>query len=183
MIIVEGPDGAGKTTLITKLSHILDLPVAPRVVSKDTEAMIDLKAWTEQNVAQGWQATIFDRHRLISEPIYGSLLRVAFQPGFDDFNWLYNMNYMLYHRVQPVVIYCLPPYETVRVNIKDDSDNKRVADAIRKIYSMYVCKAASDAAMFQALHYDYTKGEMVDSLVEWLRHSLSAKSGRIGHVR
>ena len=68
MIIVEGPDGAGKTTLIRQLQERWpDLAVAPRVVSKDAEAMVDLQEWVNINLSDGPQYKIFDRHRLISE--------------------------------------------------------------------------------------------------------------------
>ncbi|MCA1807247.1 MAG: ATP-binding protein [Actinobacteria bacterium] len=53
MIVVEGPDGAGKTTLIRDLSALLNIPVAPRVVSQETKAMVDLRQWTEDNVSRG----------------------------------------------------------------------------------------------------------------------------------
>ena len=49
MIIVEGPDGAGKTTVLQDLKTVFDLPVAPRVVSKETEAMVDgVRAYAEE---------------------------------------------------------------------------------------------------------------------------------------
>src|ERR687883_686991 len=99
MIIVEGPDGGGKTTLITKLSDLFDLPIAERVVSKEARAMVDLVQWTERNVSEGSQHTLFDRHRLISEPIYGAILRDRFEPGFDDAKWLHEMMYRFYRYV------------------------------------------------------------------------------------
>lgn len=154
MIIVEGPDGAGKTTLMEELRVELELPVAPRVVSKDAEALSDLKRWTEHNVQGGFQPTLFDRHRLISEPIYGSILRDRFEPGFDDPSWLYFMYYQFY-RAKPLIIYCLPPYKNVRQNVIHDEDNKVVRDHIRKVYSLYVAQAASDAARGH-LVWDYT---------------------------
>lgn len=165
MIIVEGPDGAGKTTLIKSLVQVTDLPVAPRVVSKEAEAMIDLKRWTEDNVMQGFQGVIYDRHRLISEPIYGSVLRNRFEPGFSDLYWLHQMNFQLYLQVKPILIYCLPPFPVVYDNVKDDPDNDRVASKIRKIYSLYVNKAATDRVMYDnTFIYDYTndtyKGNM-----------------------
>lgn len=160
MIIVEGPDGAGKTTLINRLSEELDLPIAPRVVSKEAEAMVDLKAWTENNVKLGFQATIFDRHRLISEPIYGPALRDTDEPGFDDPVWFINMMYNLYD-LDPVIIYCLPPFETVWQNVSNDPDNLVVANwhTLKSIWGAYYNKAVTEVVFrpTSTLVYDYTQ--------------------------
>ena len=157
VIVVEGPDGGGKTTLIKTLSERFDLPVAPRVVSQDAAAMVDLKEWVERNVADGWQPTLFDRHRLISEPIYGSILRKTFERGFDDVMWLYNMNYMFFRNCRPLIIYCLPSYTVVRQNLDGDPDNVAVVHKIRRIYAQYVSRATTDAVNAGAMIHDYTQ--------------------------
>lgn len=158
MIVVEGPDGAGKTTLINKLSEQFSLPVAPRVVTKGAEAMVDLKTWTEDNVARGWQSTLFDRHRLISEPIYGSVLRKRAEPGFGDPFWLFSMYRMFYMHCRPIIIYCLPPFQVVQEHVMADTENQpeKVRTQIAKLYMLYSAKAASDAVLANALIYDYT---------------------------
>jgi len=156
LIIVEGPDGGGKTTLLNKLQAQFDLPVAPRVVSKDTEAMVDLVKWTEVNVGQGFQSELYDRHRLVSEPIYGSITRVTAQPGFDDPVWLQRMNFLFYEICEPLIIYCLPPLWTVVANVnKSMMDNAVVQPFIPKIYRLYAAKAASDVALAGSILYNY----------------------------
>ena len=61
MIIVEGPDGAGKTTLVDKLARRFSLGVEPKIVRSDMSHDVSKKAWCEQNVAQGFQAKLFAR--------------------------------------------------------------------------------------------------------------------------
>lgn len=159
MIIVEGPDGAGKTTLINRLKHVTGFPVAPRVVSQRAEAMVDLKAWVEENLEQGFQTTIYDRHRLISEPIYGPILRDMPEPGFSDVGWMSHRLYELYNVVRPFIIYCLPPLERVQYNVVNgEDDNEVVLTKINKVYSAYVNKAANDVIGHHGLIilYDYT---------------------------
>ena len=163
MIVVEGPDGAGKTTLIKEIQEVTGLEVAPRVVSKDAEAMVDLVKWTEDNVARGFQNLIFDRHRLISEPIYGPILREAPQPGFDDLHWFTHQLFAFY-LLRPVVIYCLPPFERVWDNVRNDPTNRVVQDkaTIRQIYGAYFNKAVTDHVLerMNIWVYDYTDQTM-----------------------
>jgi hypothetical protein len=153
MLIVEGPDGAGKTTLIQRLSEDLRLPVAERVVTKDAEPMADLVKWVEHNIACGLHPVIYDRHRLISEPIYGPALRDSVEPGFDNLRWLRNQQQRL-RILNPFVIFCLPPIEMVEANVSHDDDNKVVRQNIRLIYWLYFNLAASWTT--PSLVWDYT---------------------------
>lgn len=154
MIILEGPDGAGKTTLANALARSLDLPIADKVVNSQTEALVDLRAWVEENVNAGFQATIFDRHRLISGPIYNAVKRRSSE-GFSDLTW---MNFMtrLFYRANPMVIYCLPKFSTVMTNVMAGvEDNSAVAQEIGEIYDLYVSSAARDIERGVGLRYDY----------------------------
>lgn len=181
MIIVEGPDGAGKTTLINHLVEVLDLPVAPRVVSKDAEAMTDLVRWTEDNVKRGFQATIFDRHRLISEPIYGPILRGDLTPEFADHQWFGDMMASLYHS-EPILIYCLPPFDTVYNNVKGDPDNKVVSGGpqIRAIWGGYLNKAVTEVALRpETFLYDYTDFYDINWTLPRILHTIKERIARV----
>lgn len=183
MIVVEGPDGAGKTTLIETISRDLDIPVAPRVVSKDAEAMVDLKLWVEENVRQGFQRRIYDRHRLISEPIYGPALREKPEPGFDDPDW-FHLHLQHFYDNEPMVIYCLPPFSEVWRNVTSDNDN-RVVQArhiIRGIYGAYWNKAHTDQVLYKnAWIYDYTDESFASNLVQIMKnHIISTVIKKVG---
>lgn len=152
MIIVEGPDGGGKTNLVRRLEKTLQLKAEARVVSKTTQPMGDLMSWVETDLA-GWpRAALYDRHRLISEPIYGPVLREAPNPGFQDLEWLTEMQqrFVLH---SPLVIYCLPPFEVVRQNVMTGDDNVVVQDHISKIYWLYFMAATRNPL---SLVWDYT---------------------------
>jgi hypothetical protein len=162
VIVVEGPDGAGKTTFIELLKGYTNLEVAPRVVSKDAEAMVDLREWVHENVRAGWQELIFDRHRLISEPIYGPVLREEFEPGFSSLSWFYAMLEKFY-ACKPVIVYCLPPFDVVWKNVMSDDDNRIFhtnGRALRQIWSAYLNKACTDYALNKhIIIYDYTSDD------------------------
>lgn len=156
MIIVEGPDGGGKTTLIRRLSEDLGLRIAPRVVAQDTTAMVDLKLWVEENLNLGYHMKLYDRHRLISEPIYGAV-KNRVEPGFDDLGWMTAMMSNFYE-IEPTIIYCLPPKAAVIHNVQHGyDDNSAVFSQIEVIYSAYIAKAAMDVGLEFAYVYDYTR--------------------------
>lgn len=155
MIIVEGPDGAGKSTVVKRLAADLDIPVAPRVVDKDTNAMVDLKRWVEDNLDQGLTPVIFDRHRLISELIYGPLFgRVA--PGFDDPDWLLEVR-TSFEELQPLVLWCMPSLETVTSNIMTSPENSILQDLdlINTLYDEYRLECRGWCQVHDQFLYDY----------------------------
>ena len=143
MIIVEGPDGSGKTTLVNWLKEELQLEVSPRVVSKETRALIDLQTWVDNNLELGLVPRIFDRHRLISEPIYGPILRDDAEPGFDSLSWL-GPRMARFYNLKPLIIYCLPSMAEVMKNLRNDPDNIAVIDRAERIYRSYVSRVALD---------------------------------------
>ena len=168
MLIVEGPDGAGKTTLVKELSEYLNIPVAPRVVTQRTEAMIDLRDWVDNNLEEGFQRTIFDRYRLISETIYGPILRDQQHPGFDDLMWL-GERLQKFYNIGPILIYCLPKLEVVQHNLENDEDNEVVLPRIKSIYSAYINRAALDfnLAGSEVYLYDYTLPFTIEEKHAW----------------
>lgn len=174
MIVVEGPDGAGKTQLVEHLARKYDLPIAERVVDKDTNAIGDLKLWTEKNLKAGLQWMIFDRHRLISEPIYAACMNRKTHEGFDDIQWL-TARMIDFTRIHPFIVYCLPPYATVESNLTDDEDNTAIWGYAENIYNLYLAAAAGDVARGQAALFNYHldgQYERVDMLFEtWVRNN------------
>lgn len=183
MIIVEGPDGAGKTRLVQHLAEKYEIPIAERVVAKDTQPMagVDLKLWTEKNLKTGLQWMIFDRHRLISEPIYASCMNRKTHEGFDDVRWL-TARMIDFTRIHAFIIYCLPPYHIVESNLEDDQDNTVVWGYAESIYNAYVAAAAGDVARGQAVLFDYTADEVynrVDMLFEQWRRANRSRLLRI----
>lgn len=172
MLIVEGPDGSGKSTLCKELSLALDWPIADRVVDKDTKAMGDLTSWTEANVSRGFQGTIFDRHRLISGPIYGPIMRrgPVSQRELYKIDWVEAMTAQ-FMRCSPIIVFCLPPFETVVKNLDNDPDNLAVSAKIDAIYRSYVSAIPLWSRLgLLTFVYDYTDVTLKEDF--WLQAEL-----------
>lgn len=161
MIIVEGPDGAGKSTLIKKLSEWTRMPIAPKVVDNNTNPMTDLRTWVDAQLEEDktrWDV-LFDRHRLISEPIYSLAIGGDREEKFWELDWLKEAMNKFYDR-QPFVIWCMTDYHTIAVNCEDDS-NQFIRPFLPKIYRGYIAEMARWSAMIGSpfqLTYDYTVG-------------------------
>ena len=160
IIIVEGPDGAGKTTLIQNLRkstkrHFLTLSRnGPPRKPEDLLATIPWIASCPKEVD-----LVCDRHPLISEPIYGphvrgeeSMIALVYPPD--------KAIEILYHTVDKV-IYCRPPLSTIieEVNIEDQMPG--VNERIAKIVDLY--DEAMDTlriAGLTVIQYDWTGAEL-----------------------
>lgn len=179
MIIFEGPDGGGKSTLAKYISNKLGIEIAPRVVSKEATAMTNLVEWVEDNLNKGFQEVIFDRHRLVSELIYGPTLRAELEPGFDDLEWLGESLYKFYD-LNPIIIYCIPPMGTVISNVLQDDDNSIFHDNptwIPKIWSGYTTRYCLDTLISdRVFHYDYLNEQ--NSGLDW-KAFLASQIGNI----
>jgi hypothetical protein len=164
-IIIEGPDGAGKTTLVAHLSHVLGLPVHERASSSKGGPRPDLYEWTMQDMTKHHTANhdgevfIYDRYPLISEPVYGLHVRHEVMPPFDEEPFLSEVRESLY--ISSVVVWCLPSLDTVCQNVFANAKSQMpgVTLNINKVHQAYM------TAYFRwrgpKRQYDYTRHDKV----------------------
>jgi len=164
MLIVEGPDGGGKTTLITELQAQMDIAIMPKASRSDTGPDTrTLRKWVDQDLSTpNHSPHLYDRYPLISEPIYGPLIRGHMADGFDDLQWFASRCEMIRQR-SAAIVFCLPPFEVTHRNVMLNHDNstkhmRGVRMKIRAIYEQYIVRCVLEAqAGTTVFVWDYTK--------------------------
>lgn len=170
MLIVEGPDGAGKTTLIKQLRREYDFMLVvssgPMRTRQRFIASLMLFSYFERSyptkpVAMLPIPIVCDRHPAISEPIYGSLFR---QPYIfeDEVTLLPSTS----------IIYCRPPVETIRVGLNANVQLDGVASKLDELVAAYDRRFQS--AVENVFVYDWTRAGDWDKLQGWLNFERGA---------
>jgi hypothetical protein len=159
MIVVEGPDGAGKTTLIKEIRAQFPVVVADRLVSPEARPVVtDMRLATESRTRGLNQGVVFDRHPLISGPIYHAILGGTTNTFmFEDLGWLTFMN-TLFEQAKPTLIYCIPPRKVCLEDNVSCWPSHASYDDREAIYDLYMARASLDLGTGRAEHYDYTEG-------------------------
>lgn len=162
MIIVEGPDGAGKTTLIEKLNH-------HRVHLKSLKGGVGSEGQNPQGWAANSDSTLsayaskileaervqavniaFDRFHL-SEWVYGPILRNTQLITEDVLEMLGNL---LREKHVPIIL-CLPEFKTTLANVNRDGRERPSYQTEGFLHMAYV--AWQKIAPFATIVYDYEK--------------------------
>lgn len=138
-LVLEGPDGGGKTrlaqALLAQWPHLL---MGKKASTSLKGPIKNLAAWTihEFDVMEASSGVIvYDRHPVISEPIYGPIARDSAQPGFSPSPWLSSARLKMYKLTY--VIWCIPPLEQVQKAVAADRDMPGVTDNIEAIHKAY----------------------------------------------
>lgn len=170
MIIVEGPDGAGKTTLVAELEERLLIDREPRAVSSDAKALRPLGDYITEELAKGFGPRLYDRFALISSPMYASLPNSTFTGPMLDRIWLTEQMRKFY-LVDPAIIICLPPYEVVKANVDKDEASEVMWNHLYHIYYGYHTWYCGELARYNTsvLLWDYTAPDhqRLTGLLNW----------------
>lgn len=168
-IIVEGCDGTGKTNLVNRiLTRYPQMTMHERASSSKGGPVAALDEWTERDVrTMGSQPmSVYDRHPVISEPIYGAICRGGVPGQFNYSDWLRCMTQAMSEFT--IVIWCMPPWPNVRDNIFNTRDNQMPGVTLhaRRIYDTY--DRVSRAWPGSCLRHDYTKDPESTGIIAYL---------------
>lgn len=143
MIIVEGPDGSGKTTLIEKLQHELKLPLHGRFCNSDgtvtdnekspRSILFDL-AMEDIGSLSTQPPCIYDRHPMISEYVYGPIIRGELPEGFETNEARRALFTLANHTL---LIICRPPLRALVSSVTAEKQMLGVLDNILPIRAGY----------------------------------------------
>lgn len=129
MIVLEGPDGSGKTTLANRIGHLWNVPVihSPGLVPEFIcSAML-------HHASNPQEMIIYDRF-WFSEFIYGPILRGEMRWP----QWLMDMMTRVWlPKVKPCVIYCWAHPDVLRETVVNRPEMKGVPDNIDAIAHAY----------------------------------------------
>jgi hypothetical protein len=157
MIVVEGPDGAGKSTLISKLREKHpEMMLAPRACTSLAGPLSgqDLVQWLrDYGVMPGY---IYDRHPCISGPVYDAVYADPVEGWVGA--WVQCHLHELIENAK--VIYCRPPRREI---IKSINESAQMDGVDRKIHQIIDTYDAIMGSMIPHERYDWTK----DGLPSW----------------
>lgn len=132
LVIIEGPDGSGKTTLANSLLKGTGLPtiLIRRSGSPGDKETIENQMELIQDLGKGPLNVIADRHPLISEQIYGKILRNQVWPGWSAGK----VSSIL---LNSFLIYCRPPRETIQSCLECNDQLEGVHERIGALIEEY----------------------------------------------
>lgn len=167
-IIIEGPDGGGKTTLLSDLQgHFPSMVQHPRFCTSTGGPIENLAEAVFKDAQPRPTNYIYDRHPVISEYIYTFGTGRPIRPAFLQDSMGRVRNRVAHHSL---TIWCLPPLTTVRRNVFNDDQEQMdgVVSNIDTIYHMY--EMHRQLWPGRSVVFDYTQ-----SAASWegLRYALS----------
>lgn len=172
MIVLEGPDNSGKSTLAKVLSEEFGLPVyhagGPPASVKEMNKRVDF-------ILNNHSKFIFDRIPLISEPVY-CILRGG-NNMFAESEELYSA----LREIKPIIIYCRPPLSVLMAEDNREAkshDNpkhlKKVGDNKLLLIDRYD-QVMNSEMVPNYLMYDYTI-HSTKQLMEGIKHEMAKRA-------
>lgn len=150
LIIIEGMDNTGKSTLVKKLSSYLphhEVVASPGPCAEHVKWCKDELARTDRR--------IYDRFPIFSETVYGNIIR-----GYSDIsNYLEDLLFMLVD-AHPLVIYCDPGIEAIRGTFHEREQMDGVKENDAKCLAAYRNLMRTTQKLLgkdNVIYYDFTE--------------------------
>lgn len=152
-VIIEGPDGSGKSTLCKELSEKTGWKIYHSRLPKDFEDIkqIDLEVLSLLQDSDNW---IVDRVTSISDPVYREAFSLNARIPGD-----YLMETLKRYKNIPIV-FCEQPenYQAKEKSYKDDGYHKNVKENAQRLRTGYkACSEIMSDLGFRVIGFNYLK--------------------------
>ena len=157
MIIIEGMDNTGKTTLVEKLSSLLGTNLLVRVRPQDNQEAVSQSINLMKPDASNY---VYDRCHIIGELVYGHMLRGGSLLG--DTSW-HHLGMLC--KISPLFIYCRPPKKYI-LQWGDREQMEGVIENSEKLLARYDY-VMSAVRQYQEIfggifiQYDYSQDKLI----------------------
>ena len=159
LIIVEGPDGSGKSTLIKQLREkppVLPLWAISNLARCRSESQADSFARAAVELQRSSSVFISDRFPHLSEYVYGPMIRgTTWLDGTTpSLDWL--KEFVEGFLEKPLIIYCRPPFHGIRDNALKEKQMDGVHESLASLTARYdeMMDGLSDTKT-PLVYYDY----------------------------
>jgi len=174
IVILEGPDGAGKTTLATTLAVRYQYNF--KRCGPPISGLPEIERYTclIENADASSKRIVFDRLH-VGELVYGPIVRGHSQLTLQD---LYSLDKQLYI-AGGVVVYCLPPYIDCLASFMKkqelEGEYLKLQEQLRQVYNEYCLLARLRGE--DCIIWDYRANPTKD-MARILSHEFTAKAIR-----
>jgi DNA polymerase III delta prime subunit len=182
VVIIEGPDGCGKTTLAHRLERECGLEYAryPGISSSKGSTDTGVVLWWKLQLDKAHENNrVYDRCFYISEQVYQMVMpeRMLMLGGEAMIGGIADV-----WQVNPLIIFCLPPKEVFEKNTFQVGRPQLLGvdeRLMRKTYWQYWCMYGlwSNCLYDNVRRHDYTRDEDGSLPVQWVTEYL-AYTGR-----
>lgn len=166
VIILEGPDGTGKSTLAAQLATLTGFRSEHLIAPVDEEPIDTCYRYLDE-VRTTNTGIVFDRFHL-SEYVYGPIAR-----GVNTMEFTGKvLERELWLTTRPVVVMCLPPYEVAQENWAKRNAARGEMIKSASMYDAVYHAFENIRTTLPTIQYDYTRESAVD--VQFRLEALSA---------
>lgn len=161
IIVVEGCDNSGKTTLALALAkHLKAIFLKTERVPPFADDLFAYHRILEKAVQYGEHRVVSDRHAAISDPIYGPIIRGHTRLREDDVNRCIEE--------MDVIVYCRPPDKMIIGNMPERQQMHGVIQNVADLIRAYDEFFANDPrlARKRVFTYDWTRDSSVQLFEE-----------------
>lgn len=154
VVLVEGMDNTGKSTLVNKIVTVFQADEVEHSPGPQEPKDLLFSAWDLlKNAHWGDGLLILDRISLVSEEIYGPIIRGASYFTREAYEFLME----LFLELKPIIIYARPPRDTIIGSILERDQMEGVVSNTTRLIDAYDLFFKNLSTTYPVHVYNYTE--------------------------